>query len=48
MTQRLQHIEEELSRFQPSVREEFRRAAGVISPDLSETELLDWRSRDWT
>ena len=42
MTPRLQQIEEELSRFQPSVREEFRRAVGVISPDLSEMELLDW------
>ena len=42
MTPRLQQIEEELSRFQPSVREEFRRAADAISRDLSETELVDW------
>ena len=42
MTTRLQQMEEELSRFQPSVREEFRRALDAISRDLTETELLSW------
>ena len=42
MTPRLQQIEEELSRFQPSVGEEYRRAVDAISQDLSETELVDW------
>ena len=42
MIPRIQQIEEELSRFQPSVREEFRRAVDAISRDLSEMELVDW------
>ena len=42
MNPRLQQIEEELLRYQPSVREEFRRAADAVSRGLSETELLDW------
>ena len=42
MTTRLQQMEEELSRFQPSVREEFHRAVDAISRDLTETELLSW------
>ena len=42
MIPRIQQIEEELSRFQPSVREEFRRAVDAISRDISEMELVDW------
>ena len=42
MTSRLPQIEEELSRFQPSVREELHRAVDVVSQGLTEAELLNW------